>query len=139
MSKSTPYKAHFDVKVQDLTELQSKLEWANRRLAFLETADPEFFSKELTDTRDMVKQLEQNITNILGEDGASLEAAPGAETGFVGKLNTLLSRHQRIMAKEEADYGKMSADLEAEITEIRSQQAAATRLHQAQLAANEAL
>ena len=43
------------------------------------------------------------------------------------------------MAKEEAEHAQVTADLEAQIMEIRAQQAAAAKLHQAQLAANEAL
>ena len=43
------------------------------------------------------------------------------------------------MAKEEAEHAQVTADLEAQITEIRAQQAAAVKLHQAQLAANEGL
>ena len=57
----------------------------------------------------------------------------------MGKLNTLLSRHQRIMAKEEADFQQTAADLDAQILEIRAQQASATRAHQEQSAANDAL
>ena len=38
---ASAFKKNFDVKVQGLTELQSQLNLVNRRLAFLETADPE--------------------------------------------------------------------------------------------------
>ena len=58
---------------------------------------------------------------------------------MVGRLNILPSRHQKNMAKEEAEYAQVIADLEAQITEIRAQKAAATRLHQVQLVANETL
>ena len=136
---ATAYKGHFDVKIQGLTQLQGQLDVASRRLAILETADPELFANDLNTAREVVKNIEQAITNIVGEDGASLDQAPGAENGLVGKLASLLSRHQKIMAKEEAEYAHTTAELEAQITEIRAQQAAAAKLHQAQLSANEAL
>ena len=136
---ATAYKGHFDAKIQGLTELQGQLDVASRRLAILETADPELFANDLNTAREVVKSIEQAIANIVGEDGASLDQAPGAENGLVGKLASLLSRHQKIMAKEEAEHAHTTAELEAQITEIRAQQAAAAKLHQAQLSANEAL
>ena len=52
---ATSYKAHFDVKVQGLSELQSKLDLANRRLACLETADADCFGDDLVDAKAKIK------------------------------------------------------------------------------------
>ena len=60
----------------------------------------------------------------------------GPQIGLVGKLNSLLSRHQKISAKEEADYQQTAADLDAQIIETRAQQPAALKDHQEQTAAN---
>ena len=93
----------------------------------METLNPELFPDLIATGRQAVADIEAQITTPLGDDSQSIEPAPGAETGLLGKLNTLLSRHQRIIAKEEADFQQTAADLDAQIIEIRAQQAAATK------------
>ena len=110
---ATAYKGHFDIKIQGLSELQVQLDVASRRLAILETADPVLFASDLVTAKEVVRNVEVAIAAIVGEDGAALDPAPGAENGLVGKLASLLSRHQKNMAKEEADYASTTAELEA--------------------------
>ena len=52
---ATSYEAHFDVEVQGLSELQPKLDLANRRFAVLETADADCFGDDLVDTKAKIK------------------------------------------------------------------------------------
>ena len=47
--------AHFGVEVQGLSELQPKLDLANRRLAVLETAHADCFGDDLVDTKAKIK------------------------------------------------------------------------------------
>ena len=101
------YREHFRVKTLGLHQLHHRLDIAQQRLVHLETLNPELFPDLIATGKQAVADVEAQINALLGDDNQSFEQAPGAETGLVGKLNTLLSRHQKISAKEEADFSRL--------------------------------
>ena len=69
----------------------------------------------------------------------SVDHAPGVETGLLSKMTSILSRHQKAMAREEEEHQQLILGLEAQVAELQMQISTAQRQHLLQSATNEEL
>ena len=83
--------------------------------------------------------LEDRLGTAADLDGMSVDHAPCMETGLLSKMTSILSRHQKAMAREGEEHQQLILGLEAQVAELQMQISTAQRQHLLQSATNEEL
>ena len=120
-------------------ELKAQLERARRKASIMETLPAEEFQDDILKAQAHVAALEERMGAAGADDIMSEEPAPGVESGLLGKLSSLLSRHQVNMAAEESAHSASMADMESQVVELRARMAAAAKEFQARSSNNDEL
>ena len=136
---ATKFKDHFKIKAVAPSELQQQLATAKYKLSQLLTLDEAEFATELEVARAERTTLEDRLGTAADLDGMSVDHAPGMETGLLSKMTSILSRHQKAMAREEEEHQQLILGLEAQVAELQMQISTAQRQHLLQSATNEEL
>ena len=101
--------------------------------------DQAAFSTEIEVARAEIATLEDKLGASADLEGMSVDQAPGMDTGLLSKMTSILSRHQKAMAREEEEHQQLILGLEAQVAELQLQITTAQRQHLLQTATNEEL
>ena len=134
---ATKFKAHFNIKAVAPSELQQQLVTAKYKLSQLLTLDQSAFATELEVAKADITTLEDKLGTAADIDGMSMDPAPGMETGLLSKMTSILSRHQKAIAREEEEHQQLILGLEAHMAELQLQISTAQRQHLLQSATND--
>ena len=102
------FKDHFKIKAVGPTELQQQLATAKCKLGQLLTLNQAAFATEIEVARAEIATLEDRLGTAADMDGMSTDHAPGMESGLLSKMTSILSRHQKAMAREEEEHQQLS-------------------------------
>ena len=133
------YRLHYDIKTESAAELAKHVDFCEFKLVHYQTMYQSLFAMETALWEAEVTAAKAKLAALGFDDTASVDPAPGAESGLLSRVSALHSRHQKAMAKAESDHAAAMADLEASILELRAQQATAMQAFQIQQSANEEL
>ena len=96
---ATEFKSHYNIKTVAPSELQQQLTLARYKFTQLQTLDQAAFSTELEVARAEITTLEDKLGASADLEGMSVDHAPGMDTGLLSKMTSILSRHQKAMAR----------------------------------------